>query len=174
LRSGTSRVWFLPLALPVRVCVARMRVWLAGLHRLRLRPCAWRAGVLSRHGQCRLRHLRRLRWLRARSNNSEQCVLAQCICVRALTSGACWHSAFACELLSVYARTSGVGCSDGTAQAAGPGTGDPYVGGPGIKVISMAASPGAGYPGASNFGTGGSGPGDSGKRCLGQSRCAGF
>ena len=48
------------------------------------------------------------------------------------------------------------------------------VGGPGIKAIGMAASPGAGYPGASNFGTGGCGPGDSGERCLGQSRCAGF
>ncbi len=79
-RNDSSRVWFLPLALPVRVRVARMRVWLAGLHRLRLRPCAWRAGVHSRHGQCRLRHLRRLHWQRARSN--EQCVLAQCICVR--------------------------------------------------------------------------------------------
>jgi hypothetical protein len=78
----------------------------------------------------------------------------------------------------VHARTSGVGgsvCrSDGMAQAAGPGTGDPYVGGPGIKAICLAASPGAGYPGASNFGTGGRGPGDSGERCLGQSRCAGF
>jgi hypothetical protein len=27
------------------------------------------------------------------------------------------------------------------AQAAGPGTGDPYVGGPGIKAIGLAASP---------------------------------
>ncbi len=70
--------------------------------------------------------------------------------------------------LSTHARTNGVGCSDGMAQAAGPGTGDSYVGGPGIKAIGMAASPGAGYPGTSNFGTGGRGPGDSGKRCLGQ------
>ena len=59
--------------------------------------------------------------------------------VLALTSGACWHSAFACELLSVHARTSGVGCSDGMAQAAGPGTGDPYVGGPGrLPVLAQA------------------------------------
>ncbi len=87
------------------------------------------------HSQCRLRHLRRLRWRRSRSN--ERSVLAQCIRVRA----------------SVRARTR-VGGSDGMAQAAGPGTGDPYVRGPGIKAIGLAASPGAGYPGASNFGTG--------------------
>ena len=61
--------------------------------------------------------------------------------VLARTSGACWHSAFAFELLSVHASTSGVGGSDGMAQAAGPGTGDPYVGGPGIKAIGLAASP---------------------------------
>ena len=63
--------------------------------------------------------------------------------VLARTSGACWHSAFAFELLSVHASTSGVGGSDVMAQAAGPGTGDPYVGGPGpgIKAIGLAASP---------------------------------
>ncbi len=92
--------------------------------------------------------------------------------VLALTSGACWHSAFACELLSVHAHTSGVGGSDGIAQAAGPSTGDPYVGGPGIKAIHLAASPGTSYPG--NFGTGGHGPGASGECCLGQSQCVGF
>jgi hypothetical protein len=127
-------------SLLVRVRVARMRVWLAGLHRLRLRACAWRACMRSRHSQCRLRHLRRLRGRCARPNERCVlaqciCVLAQCICVLALTSVACWHSAFACELLSVHARTSGVGGSDGMAQAAGPGTGDPYGGGPGIKAI---------------------------------------
>jgi hypothetical protein len=41
----------------------------------------------------------------------------------------------------MHASTSGVGGSDVMAQAAGPGTGDPYVGGPGIKAIGLAASP---------------------------------
>ncbi len=155
MRSGTSWVWFLPLALPVRVRMAHMLVWLAGLHRLHLRACAWRAGVRSRHRQCRLCHLCRLCWRRARSN--ERWVLAQCICMLAQTNGVCWHTSIAFELLSVHAHTSGVGGSDGMAQAASPGTGDPYVGGPGIKAIGLAASPGASYPGPSNFGTGGSG-----------------